>query len=55
MLFMGLSFAWVKGSNRVLDAIHYTATFTIPIPARTLRAPARLKSEISWNQASHQP
>jgi len=45
MLFMGLSFAWVKGSNRVLDAIHYTATFTIPIPARTLRAPARIKQQ----------
>jgi len=55
MLFMGIPFAWVKGSNRVHNAIHDTAIFTIPLPARTLRAPARLKSEISWNQASHQP
>jgi len=55
MLFMGLPFAWVNGSNRVLNAIHYTAIFTIPLPARALRAPARMKSDISWDQISHQP
>ena len=45
MLFMGLPFARVNGLNHVLKAIHCAPIFTSLFPARTLRAPARIKQQ----------
>jgi len=48
-----ITFAWIKVSNRMLQAIHYTPICTVAFPARTLRTPGRIKSDSLLDTARH--